>query len=269
MAFDFHSDKEKYFRIQYENAKTSILPFVQPYVPINPYTRVLEIGCAEAGVLKPFLEMGASCTGIELHDERVKWARMFLSDYLMEGKVTFISKDIYDIDVNRDFLKKFDLVILKDVIEHIHDQGKFIARLGDFLNLGGKVFFGFPPWHMPFGGHQQICASKLLSKTPYCHLLPVPLYRGILTLFGEPPKRIADLLEVKETGISTRRFEKLLAKNSFRILKRELFLISPIYTYKFGMKPVRQLPVISSIPFFRDFVTTAAYYLAEKDLSDR
>ncbi len=263
MAFDFHSDKEKYFRIQRENSKTSIIPFVKDIVPLNANTRVLEIGCAEAGVLKPFLESGATCVGVELHKERLEWARKFLEDYLKAGKVSFIAKDIYDIDIAKDIGKKFDLVILKDVIEHIHDQGKFIARLGDFLNPDGKVFFGFPPWHMPFGGHQQICKS-ILSKMPYLHLLPSGLYRAALKAFGEPQQRIADLLEIKETGISTARFEKLLSKHNFTIAKRQFYLISPIYTYKFGMKPVKQLPVLSDLPFARDFVTTAAYYLAGK-----
>ena len=263
MAFDFHSDQERYFQIQYQNSKTSIIPFISPLVKISAATRILEIGCAEGGVMKPFLEMGASCVGIELHEPRLAWARMFLNDYLTEGKLMLIAKDIYDIDVRRDFLKKFDLVILKDVIEHIHDQARFLAHLGDFLNTGGKVFFGFPPWYMPFGGHQQICRS-ILSKTPYFHLLPAPVYKSVLTLFGEPPQRVADLIEIKETGISTSRFENLLTINYFTIHKRQFFLISPIYTYKFGIKPIQQLPFIPSIPYLRDFITTAAYYLVGK-----
>jgi len=265
MAFDFHSDKERYFQIQYENSKTSIIPFIKDHVKIGANTKVLEIGCAEAGVLKAFLESGAFCTGIELRDERLAWARKFLHDYLTEGKLTLLAKNIYDVKTE-ELAMKFDLVILKDVIEHIHDQGKFISRLGEFLNPDGKVFFGFPPWRMPFGGHQQICRSRLLSKMPYYHLLPVSVYRMILKSFGESPECIDTLVENVETGISTGRFEKLLAKNNFRIAKKQLFLISPIYTYKFGMKPVKQLPVVSSIPFFRDFVTTAAYYLVEKDV---
>ena len=264
MAFDFHADKQRYFQIQYENAKTSVLPFVREHVSITSETRVLEIGCAEAGVLKPFLELGATCVGIELHAERIDWAKKFLGDDIEKGKLSFIARNIYDIDVEKDLQKKFDLVILKDVIEHIHDQGKFIARLGDFLNAGGKVFFGFPPWYMPFGGHQQICKNKLLSKLPYYHLFPVPLYRAMLKAGGESPERIEALLEIKETGISTARFEKLLAKNNFSIAKKQLYLISPIYTYKFKMPPVKQLPVLSSVPFVRDFFTTAAYYLVER-----
>ena len=266
MAFEFHADKEKYFRIQYENSKTSILPFIDDYVQISQETRVLEIGCAEAGVLKPFLELGATCTGIELHSERIEWAKKFLGDYIEKGRLSFIARNIYDIDVEKDLPEKFHIVILKDVIEHIHDQEKFIARLGDFLKPEGKVFFGFPPWYMPFGGHQQICKNKLLSKLPYYHLLSAPIYKALLKSGGESPERIDALLEIKETGISTVRFEHLLKKNHFSAVKRQLYLISPIYTYKFKMPPVKQLPLLSSIPFVRDFFTTAAYYLVEQNL---
>lgn len=264
MAFEFHADKQRYFQIQYENAKTSVLPFAQDSLRIAADTRVLEIGCAEAGVLKPFLELGATCVGIELHAERIAWAEKFLETYIAKGKLSFITRNIYDIDVEKDVEQKFDLVILKDVIEHIHDQGKFIARLGDFLKPGGKVFFGFPPWYMPFGGHQQICKNKLLSKLPYYHLLPVSFYKFMLKTGGESDERIEALLEIKETGISTARFERLLRAHDFRVLKKQLYLISPIYTYKFNMRPVKQLPGLSSIPFVRDFFTTAAYYLVGK-----
>ncbi len=93
------------------------------------------------------------------------------------------------------FHRPFDLIILKDVIEHIHDQDAILSRLRNFLKPGGHIFFGFPPWQMPFGGHQQVLAHRLLSRTPYFHLLPVPLYRGILKAFGETPS-----LHPKHTG---------------------------------------------------------------------
>ena len=51
--------------------------------------------------------------------------------------------------------RQFDLILLKDVIEHIPDQERVIPYLKEFLKPGGRVFFGFPPWYMPHGGHQQ------------------------------------------------------------------------------------------------------------------
>ncbi len=247
--------------MQYRTSKDHILPFIQAHLPKERPLRVLEIGCAEAGVLKAFLEKGHQCTGIELSPGRVKKAKQFLSEYVESGQVSFLTSNIYDIDVQKDLTATFDLVILKDVIEHIPQQERFIASLRSFLQPGGMVFFGFPPWQMPFGGHQQIAKSKLLSKLPYYHLLPRKTYESILRAFGEKEQVIEELLEIKDTGISIERFEQLLKKNQFELVKRELFLFNPIYQYKFGLKPLRQMPILRDIPKIRNMVTTCAYYL--------
>ncbi|MFN5799235.1 MAG: class I SAM-dependent methyltransferase, partial [Planctomyces sp.] len=145
---------------------------------------VLEIGCGEAGVLKAFTDRGCSAFGIELEESRLEHARTFMSAELQSGKVAFLNKDIYDVDVEKDIGATFDLVILKDVIEHIPNQEKFMPQLHKFLAPGGSVFFAFPPWCMPYGGHQQVLPGKLASKMPWYHLLPGPLYPLALKLFG-------------------------------------------------------------------------------------
>jgi len=50
----------------------------------------------------------------------------------------------------------------------------FMLYIKHFLKQGGIVFFSFPAWHNPFGGHQQI-AVGFGSKLPFIHLLPKPL----------------------------------------------------------------------------------------------
>ncbi len=261
--FDFHKDKKRYFDYQYFTSRDYIVPFLSPHLDENKPLKVLEIGCAEAGVLKAFTEQGHQCLGIELMEGRLELARTFMADEMEKGLISFINKNIYDIDLEKDIGYKFDLILLKDVIEHIPKQGVFIEKLLDFLEPDGKVFFAFPPWYMPFGGHQQLCRSKILSKLPYYHLLPMPVYKGILKAFGEPQSVQKDLEEIKTTGISIERFEKI-SRNSYHIVKRELFFFNPIYKYKFNLKPRRQSDIITPIPFIRDFLSTCAYYLLEK-----
>jgi SAM-dependent methyltransferase len=261
MAFEFHTDKPRYFQYQYLTAKEYIIPFVSPFYDWDKEWRVLEIGCGEAGVLKAFLEKGCLATGIELYESRVDNAKKFLHEDVESGRLDFITRNVYDIDVQKDIGHGFDLIILKDVIEHIHDQERFIPKLKEFLNPNGKVFFGFPPWYMPFGGHQQNLKGKLLSKVPYFHLLPTPAYRGILKTFGESQQKVDNMLEIKETGISIERFERIVKKSGFKIESRKLWLLNPIYKYKFGLKPTGQLPLVGHLPFARNFYTTAAYYL--------
>ncbi len=261
--FDFHSDKSVYFNYQYYTSKEYIIPFLERTFELSPSMKVLEIGCAEAGVLKAFTERGHNCVGIELSAHRVKLAEQFLSEEIEKDQIRFLTKNIYDLDVQKDIGHTFDLVILKDVIEHIHDQERFFRALRQLLSPKGKIFFGFPPWQMPFGGHQQICSNKFLSLLPYYHLLPMGAYTGVLKAFGETEKKIAALAEIKETGISIERFERIYNAQNYTLLKRQLFLFNPIYKYKFKLTPRTQFGVIAGIPWLRNFLSTCAYYVLE------
>jgi len=256
--FDFHGDRKRYFDIQVANTKKYVIPFIESYMDIPPGKRILEIGCGEAGVLKAFTDNGCIGVGVELEEIRLVNARLWMSEELNSGKVSFLSKDIYLVDVNEEFKNRFDIIILKDVIEHIHDQPKLIAWMKSFLNPGGVIFFGFPPWQMPFGGHQQVMRNSILSKLPYFHLLPFGLYEWILKIFKE---NVKDFAEIKETKISIERFEKIVSNEGYKIVQKEHYLINPIYEYKFGWKARKQFKLIQNIKYFRNYLTTCVYYL--------
>ena len=171
---EFHSDIETYFKIQYLTSRDHIIPYLKGKMDMTPPLRVLEVGCGEAGVLKAFLELGHHCTGIELEQKRVDTALSFFEKEVEAGQIEFIVRNIYDIDPMKDKLKPFDLIILKDVIEHIPDQEKIIPELKKLSKPGGVLFFAFPPWYMPFGGHQQIVKSKV-----YCSCIKISKKRKI------------------------------------------------------------------------------------------
>ena len=40
MAFDFHSNRDQYFQLQYNNTKTSIIPFIEQVKPIDSGFRI-------------------------------------------------------------------------------------------------------------------------------------------------------------------------------------------------------------------------------------
>lgn len=258
--FEFHYNRRRYFEMQIENTVEYLIPFVEEKFPIKKGMRVLEIGCGEGGVLKAFVDRGCTGVGIELDEPRLVNAREWLKEDIEQKKIRFISKDVYKTDVEKDLNGSFHLILLKDVIEHIHDQEKLIQWMKTYLNPGGAIFFGFPPWQMPFGGHQQMCRGKILSRLPYYHLLPRPVYKWLLQKTGEPWE---DLLEIKDTGISIERFEKIVKKSNFTILHQRHYLINPIYKYKFGWKGKEQFGIIKALPYLRDFFTTCVYYLIQ------
>jgi SAM-dependent methyltransferase len=257
--FEFHADRKRYFDIQVQNAEKYVIPFIEEKYPIKPGMRILEIGCGEAGVLKAFINKGCIGVGVELDEPRVELAKEYLPEEIASAKLTLVSKDIYLVDIQKELQGLFDIIILKDVIEHIHDQPKLIGWMKHFLVPGGIIFFGFPPWYMPFGGHQQMCSGRL-SKLPYVHLLPRNIYGWLLKRNNEP---LEALMEIRDTRISIERFERICKDQGYGLLHKRHYLLNPIYEWKFGWKPIRQIGVISAIPFIRNFLTTCVYYVIQ------
>ena len=260
MALKQHKDDKLRFDQQVDNSRSYVLPFIEKTKPLGEGVRVLEIGCGEGGVLLPFIEKGCSCVGVDLNDIRIDLAKEFLKVAVEHGKATLITQNVYDLEFLKKYGNHFDVIILKDAIEHIPHQEKFIPYLKCFLKPGGQIFFGFPPWYMPFGGHQQVCNNKLASVLPYYHILPKTIYKGILKMFGEHDAVIRELLEIKDTQITIERFEKIVHKSELKVLNQQHYLINPIYKYKFGLQPKKQSGIVSAIPFLRNFVTTCVYY---------
>lgn len=255
-----HKNKSQYFDEQALTTQKFVVPFIADFANVNSETTILEIGCGEAGNLKPFLDLGCKCTGIDISCARIELAGKFYENHLNRQNLTLICEDIYN--VNPD--KKYDVIIMRDVIEHIPNQEKFMGFVKGFLKNDGKFFLAFPPWQNPFGGHQQVCKSKFLSVLPWFHLLPATIYTFVLKAFGESEATIKGLLEIKETGISIERFERILKHENYKTEKRIFYLINPNYETKFGIKPRIQFKPVSAIPGLRNFFTTAMYYLISK-----
>lgn len=233
-----------------------VIPFIN--LQTDQKLHVCEIGCGEAGVLKAFLDKGHTGVGIELYESRAVIAKENLADEIAAGRAEIINKNVYDIDPIKDVHLKFDLIVLKDVIEHIPDQTRFLNKLHDLLKPGGRVFFAYPPWWMPFGGHQQLCKSKLLSKLPWFHLLPKAIYSAVLKSFGESEATITNLMEIKETGITIERMHQIIGENNFKAFKETYWVTNPIYVKKFNIKPIKS---IVNIPYLRNFYVTAHYVM--------
>jgi SAM-dependent methyltransferase len=252
-----HSDRKMYFEEQVYTTSRYVIPFIERSFPVDSKLKVLEVGCGEGGNLVPFLEKGCRVTGVDISVKKIEAARALFAGHTGKSRLSLLAMDIYDAGGKLD--GPFDLIFMRDVIEHIHDQDRFMGYIKRFLKPGGSFFLAFPPWYNPFGGHQQICENRLLSKLPYYHLLPVFLYKSLLRIGGESSQKIESLLEIKETGISIERFHRIVRKHGYRVEKDTQYFINPNYEVKFGLKPRKQSAIISLIPYLRGFLTTSYY----------
>ncbi len=255
---DRHVDRKKYFLEQSTTVEKYVIPFIRDTTKIDESTEVLEIGCGEGGNLLPLADIGCRrVVGVDMAQGKITNAANFFSDHPHKDNITFICADVFSIDD----LGQFDVIIMRDVLEHIHGQEKFMRIVKRFLKPDGKLFLGFPPWYNPFGGHQQICENGLLSKLPYFHILPKPIYRSILKSFGESDAKIESLLEIKDTGITIERFERILKHENYHKDKRCFYWINPNYEVKFGLTPREMWGGLAAIPWVRNFFITTNYYV--------
>lgn len=199
---------------------------------ILPYTgsaqSVIEIGCGEGGNLLPYIVNGSKIIGIDKSVDKVEFAKT----HYEIGSDIFICIDIFDYKSDQ----TYDLILVKDVLEHIDNKRLFMEHIKSFMADHSKLFIAFSPWSMPYGGHQQCCRS-FLRFIPYVHLLP--FYRSLLEYF-ETPEMVLALLEIKLTRLSVKQFKQIIS--GYRIEKETFWLINPSYI-RFGLWPVRFLNI--------------------------
>lgn len=267
MPYDFHSDSKAYLDLLIRNSEKSIVPFIEQHLPAGKILkglRILELGCGEGGNLKPFAARGAICTGFDLNGEKIVKGRELMAQHIADGTLELFHDNIFNEALSGRFKGKFDLIILKDVIEHIPDKAQAMRNMSSFLKEDGLFFIGWPPWAMPFGGHQQICHSGLLKKLPWFHLLPKGPYVALLKAFGEPEEVWRELAEVHDYKVPIGMMHRLIREAGLKKEADLYYLINPIYEDKFGFKTRLQFGWIKAIPGFRDLITTSVYYLLKK-----
>ena len=145
-------------------------------------------------------------------------------------------------------------------IDEISVKEDFFRKIQQFCTPDTIVFFGFPAWMMPFGGHQQSCANKV-CKLPFIHLLPLPLYRWILVKGGESKAKIDDLLSIRRSKMTVESFERLASEGGYAVKDKVLWFINPHYKSKFGLKPRILCRPFSEIPWLRNFFATSCHYV--------
>lgn len=255
---DRHYNKKKYFSEQSYTSNKYVIPFIEKHKKITPDLSVLEIGCGEGGNLMPFLDRGCKCVGIDLSQGKIELGNEFYAEHPNVKNLELINEDTYNIPY--DNAPKFDIIIMRDVLEHIHHQDKFMADVKKFITPDTLFYLGFPPWQNPFGGHQQKCKNKILSILPYYHILPKGIYKSILKI-TETDEKVENLLEIKQTQITIETFRKILKKEQYETLEEVFYFINPNYEIKFNLKPRKQWAIINKIPYLRNYFITTCYYL--------
>lgn len=241
---------EKHFIEQRKHTTSYLLPYFQQHIPRFPALKILEIGCAEGGFLDVLYEMGIEAAGVELEPHRVDIAKKY------NPNLNILTGNITDDKIVAQIGDTFDLIVLRDVIEHVSNRLAAFANIDKLLNPGGYLYITFPPRYSGFAGHQQN-GRTLLRYVPYLHLLPNAVIRFLGKMLHESPQLIDSVIANYRDGLSIRAFEQYLKMYRFSPIVKELFLFRPIYKIRFNVSP-RKVP---NIPLFREFIAFGCEYL--------
>jgi SAM-dependent methyltransferase len=244
---------EKHFSEQRKHAETYLIPFLERNCPNFHRFQILDVGCAEAGFLDALHAAGVMGMGLEVEPARIALSKRFNPDLdILEG-------DITDPGIISRINKKFDLIVMRDVIEHIPDKDTALEHLNALLRPDGFLYITFPPRLSPFGGHQQNGRS-LLSKVPYLHLLPSSVIRALGKAFGEYPDTVESVITQCQIGLTIGQFEELIVRHRYQIHCKEFFLFRPVFRVRYGL-PTQRMP---DIPGVREFLVLGCECLLQK-----
>jgi SAM-dependent methyltransferase len=245
---------EKHYFEQIKHTEKYLIPYFKNQFEDFENFKVLEVGCAEGGFLELLAKMAMDVCGLELSPQRVTISKQ--KNPTLDVRVGDITNPAIVEELN----SSFDLIVFRDVIEHIPDRTATFENINKLLKPGGSVFFSFPPRFSGFAGHQQV-GKSLLRYVPYWHLLPAPIIKLLGKLFHEHKYIVDNAILNFKIGLSIRQFEKYYAAFNFVPTKKELFLFRPIYKIRFNINPLR----FPNIPLLREFFAFGCECILKKN----
>lgn len=194
---------------------------------------VLDVGCGYGGVLAAMAEDFplASALGVDLDQAMIDGGRA-----RCPAGVILEVRDFFALDDGR-----FDLILLRDVLEHMPDAQAALRKAASMLAPGGLIFASFAPFYSPFGGHQHNGAG-FFSNVPWLQALPEAWFRRALRLKGNSYKSGAGLAEDMESVLRSRltvgRFRASIRAAGLRETYLARYLSRPDYRIKFGLPEI-------------------------------
>jgi SAM-dependent methyltransferase len=259
---DFSSeDWESYYR-RYQSAlaRKHLIPEFERWGVSLAGKRVLEVGCGNGGCGAEFARIGCRVVMMDIDERLVRLA----VEHNAREEVDAEAFTGNALDETAPFWSRgpFDVVLFRDVMEHLESPAKALSIARRFLAPGGVVLVVFPPYYSPYGAHQQILPRKKFlfvpyNKLPYLHWLPEPLFLRLVRGGAAPAREVARLSGIR---LTIRKFEREARSAGFVVRRRTLYLSRPSFSLRYGL-PVVEAGILGRAPLLAEAVVTAAHYL--------
>jgi len=246
-------------RMQYRLAQHTLIPWLEKLRVLPDHAAVCEIGCAEGGVLAAFADQGASYSlGTDIQEPLLRivstpvWSELGYN-------ITFTQHDVIYDEIPTAWQHRFDVVLLRDVIEHLDDPGIALQNIARIMKPGGVVVVTFPPYTSPFGGHQQLLGTKL-GALPFVHLLPWSIFCAMVRR-GDPVNQ-EEVERLHTIRCSAHKVTQAATRAGMTILDQRYFGLRPVFQWKY-QRPIPSFEIgsLALLPGIKAIAMEAAFVL--------
>lgn len=258
-SLDLHPRTVRNVRMQYRLAVHTLIPWLTKLGLTRDGAAVCEIGCAEGGVLAAFAERGASLAlGTDIQGALLTQVSTPLWQSL-GVPMEFTQHDVIYEDIPNEWQRRFDLVVLRDVIEHLDDPVIALRNITRLLKPGGAVMVTFPPYTSPFGGHQQLMSTPA-GGIPFLHLLPWKIFGGFVRK-GDPVNQ-EEIERLHQIRCSAKGVIQAAHAAGLIVRDERYFALRPVFRWKYLLPiPSFEISFLRSLPFVRALAMEAAFVL--------
>jgi len=255
------NSNDKYFwAYQYRLGREVLIPYLKKNNISVDGLHVVEVGCAEGGVLAALVESGGLFgLGTDIAQSRLKAGQKINAKLGLN--IELQKHDIFQDAIKDQWHGQFDLLILRDVIEHLDDPKLALQNVSQFLNEKGYMLVSFPPYSSPYGAHQHTL-KNFWGYLPFLQLLPDFAFERAIK-----SGRKADVEEVRrlrQIQLTVDKFKDAVLNVGLRIEKEEYYLLRPVFKMKFGIPEISLTP-IAAFPIIKNFFCLEATYLLSRN----
>lgn len=258
---DLVAPNDKYYwGYQYRLGYEVLVPYLSKIGVFQPGYSVAEIGSAEGGVLAAFVDSGAiHPLGTDIVSIRLEKGKI-ISD-IIDCKIDFVLHNIISEEPKQEWIEKYDLVILRDVIEHLDNTALALKKIKKIIKPGGYLYVTFPPYYSPFGGHQHT-VENFWGKFPFIHYFPDFIFHRLIASGREN-----DIFEVKRLQrirLTPKKFINAAINSGFEIFHKDYYFLRPVYKMKFGLPTIKS-NILVFCPLMKNVFSLEASYILKRN----
>ena len=151
----FNPIRIKYIKdniIQHFNIKSKNMPLKN----IN----ILDIGCGGGLISVPMKKLGANVVGIDASSKNINVAKTYSKKNNL--KIKYICSSPEKLKIN----KKFDVLLMLEIVEHVDDINLFVKKSSKFLKKNGLMFIATLNRTLKSYIFAIVCAEYILNWLP-------------------------------------------------------------------------------------------------------